>query len=100
MGKFQTYVKYIENYPWRVADEEDDDDENENLCDSLVPSMSVGGSLVGQTGVPDDPEGEAIENNEEEEGDEGHDDKISNEKKVSAVSVVISEGCSADPGID
>ena len=62
--------------------------------------MSVGGPLVIQTGVPDDPEGEAIENNQEEEGDEDHDDKISNEKIVSAVSVVISEGCSADAGID
>ena len=62
--------------------------------------MSVGGSLIRQTRVADDPEGEAIEDNEEEEGDEGHDDKISNEKIVSAVSVVISEGCSADPGVD
>lgn len=44
-------------------------------------------------------EGEAIENNEEEEGDEGHDDKVSNEKIVSAVSVVISEGGCTDSGI-
>ena len=45
-------------------------------------------------------EGEAIENNEEKEGDEGHDDKVSNEKIVSAVSVVISERSGTDQRID
>ena len=61
--------------------------------------MSVGRPFVSQTGAADDPEGEAIENNEEEEGDEGHDDKVRNEKIVSAVSVVISEGGCTDSGI-
>ena len=83
-----------------LPDEEDDDDKSEHLCDSLIPSMSVGKSCSIKTRVADDPEGETIEDNEEEEGNEGHDDKISNEKIVSAVSVVISEGCSTDSRIE
>ena len=66
----------------------------------MVSSQSVGSPLISETGVTDQPEGEAIENNEEEEGDKGHDDKVSNEKIVSGVSVVISERGGTDKGID
>ena len=97
--RLKTYVECVENHPWHVADEEDNDDQDEHFCDSLIPSLSVGGSIVSKTGVSDDPEGEAVENNEEDEGDEGHDDKVSNEKIVSAVSVVVSEGGRTNSGI-
>ena len=69
------------------------------MRDSLVPSQSVGCPLVSETGVTYDPEGETIENNEEEERDEGHDDKVRDEKIVSGVSVVISERGGTDQRI-
>ena len=44
--------------------------------------------------IPDDPEGESIEDDEEEERNKSHDNEVSNEKVVSTVSVVVSQrGC-------
>ena len=46
--------------------------------------------------MSDDLEGQTVEDDEQKEGDEGHDDEVCDEEEVSAVCIVVPEGGGAD----
>ena len=88
---FRSYLPWVENHSWSITDEEDNDNDDEHPGNSLIPPLPLAGPHIGAGRVADDLEGETIEDDQEEEGDESHHDKVGNKEIVSAVAVAISK---------
>ena len=105
----------VQDHPRGVADEEDDHDDDEHPGDPLVPLLPLAGPGIPQRRVPfnnrtnkvsrllstmlnspDDLECEAVEDDEEEEGDEGHHYKVWDKQVVPAVAVAVPDARGAN----
>ena len=82
----------VDDGPQRVADDEDDHDENEHHGDAVVPPLVGGDSVVQARGLTDGSEDERVQDDQDREGDGEQRQGVGDDHVVAAVARVGPEG--------
>ena len=90
------YLIKINDNSEHVTECEGEHDPHQDHGDALVPLLAVGGPLVGGRGVGDSFVEHAVDDGEDEEGEEGHDYEVGQEDVVADVVGIVPELRGAD----